>query len=197
MRRAERGDDADARDADRSRARRRTLSSTTMRRSKPRPMRCARAPRRSAALSAAGLHGRDSRRQADIAAAARRAGTRSTICIGAVSARTPRSRRSRRASPKPRPRRCSRGRSSRAARSPSSGRRAWCCATPSPRRGVVLIDGNRMTMSWPSHNVRQTTDIGTAQGRVQKYFVDGTAAELRGSSTSRSTTAASGPAPIT
>ena len=35
-------------------------------------------------------------------------------------------------------------------------------------------------MSWPSHNVRQTTDIGTAQGRVQKYFVDGTAAELRG-----------------
>ena len=27
---------------------------------------------------------------------------------------------------------------------------------------------------------RQTTDIGTAQGRVQKYFVNGAAAELRG-----------------
>jgi len=49
-----------------------------------------------------------------------------------------------------------------------------------PEKRVVLIDGNRMTMSWPSHNVRQTTDIGTAQGRVQKYFVNGTAAELRG-----------------
>jgi outer membrane lipoprotein-sorting protein len=45
-----------------------------------------------------------------------------------------------------------------------------------PEQRVVLIDGNRMTMSWPSHNVRQTTDIGTAQGRVQKYFVNGTAA---------------------
>lgn len=49
-----------------------------------------------------------------------------------------------------------------------------------PELRVVLIDGNRMTLSWPSHNVRQTTDIGTAQWRVQKYFVNGTAAELRG-----------------
>jgi outer membrane lipoprotein-sorting protein len=49
-----------------------------------------------------------------------------------------------------------------------------------PEGRVILIDGNRMTMSWPSHNVRQTTDIGTAQGRVQKYFVNGTATELRG-----------------
>jgi outer membrane lipoprotein-sorting protein len=49
-----------------------------------------------------------------------------------------------------------------------------------PESRVVLIDGNRMTLSWPSHNIRQTTDIGTAQGRVQKYFVNGTAAELRG-----------------
>jgi outer membrane lipoprotein-sorting protein len=48
-----------------------------------------------------------------------------------------------------------------------------------PEGRVVLIDGNRMTMSWPSHNLRQTTNIGTAQGRVQKYFVNGTAAELR------------------
>lgn len=44
---------------------------------------------------------------------------------------------------------------------------------------TVLIDGNAMTIAWPSRNVRQHTDIGTAQGRVQKYFVKGTAADLR------------------
>jgi outer membrane lipoprotein-sorting protein len=49
-----------------------------------------------------------------------------------------------------------------------------------PESRLVLIDGNRMTLSWPSHGVRQTTDIATAQRRVQKYFVNGTAAELRG-----------------
>jgi outer membrane lipoprotein-sorting protein len=37
-----------------------------------------------------------------------------------------------------------------------------------------------MTTSWPSRSLTQVTDIGTAQGRVQKYFVNGTAAELRG-----------------
>jgi outer membrane lipoprotein-sorting protein len=49
-----------------------------------------------------------------------------------------------------------------------------------PESRVILIDGKRMTMSWPSRSIRQVTDIGTAQGRVQKYFVNGTAAELRG-----------------
>jgi outer membrane lipoprotein-sorting protein len=49
-----------------------------------------------------------------------------------------------------------------------------------PESRVVLIDGNRMTMSWPSRNIRQVTDIGAAQSRVQKYFVNSTAAELRG-----------------
>ena len=48
-----------------------------------------------------------------------------------------------------------------------------------PEQRVIVVDGNKMTMSWPSHNVRQTTDVGTAQGRVQKYFVNGTAADLR------------------
>jgi outer membrane lipoprotein-sorting protein len=48
-----------------------------------------------------------------------------------------------------------------------------------PDARVVLIDGNKMTMSWPARNVTQVTDIGAAQGRVQKYFVNGTAAELR------------------
>ncbi len=49
-----------------------------------------------------------------------------------------------------------------------------------PEVRVIVIDGNKMTISWPSHNVRQTTDVGTAQGRVQKYFINGTAADLRG-----------------
>jgi outer membrane lipoprotein-sorting protein len=45
---------------------------------------------------------------------------------------------------------------------------------------IVLIDGNTMTMSWPSRNVKQVTDIGTAQGRVQKYFINGTVDDIRG-----------------
>jgi len=48
-----------------------------------------------------------------------------------------------------------------------------------PDARTVLIDGNRMTMVWPSRNLRQVTDIGTTQGRIQKYFVNGTAADLR------------------
>jgi len=48
-----------------------------------------------------------------------------------------------------------------------------------PDARVVLIDGNKMTLSWPSRNIRQVTDIATAQGRVQKYFVNGTADDLR------------------
>jgi outer membrane lipoprotein-sorting protein len=48
-----------------------------------------------------------------------------------------------------------------------------------PDARTVLIDGNRMTVVWPSRNIRQVTDIGTTQGRIQKYFVNGTAADLR------------------
>lgn len=48
-----------------------------------------------------------------------------------------------------------------------------------PERRVVLIDGNRLTMTWPSRKLRQETDIRRAQERVQRYFVDAGAAELR------------------
>jgi outer membrane lipoprotein-sorting protein len=48
-----------------------------------------------------------------------------------------------------------------------------------PEARVVLIDGKRMTTSWPSRKIRQVTDIGAAQERIQKYFVDADAAELR------------------
>jgi outer membrane lipoprotein-sorting protein len=44
---------------------------------------------------------------------------------------------------------------------------------------VILMDGNRMTVAWPSRNINQTIDITAAQGRVQKYFVNGTVADLR------------------
>ena len=48
-----------------------------------------------------------------------------------------------------------------------------------PDSRVVLIDGNRMTMTWPSRSLNQTLDIGPAQGRVQKYFINGSASDLR------------------
>jgi outer membrane lipoprotein-sorting protein len=48
-----------------------------------------------------------------------------------------------------------------------------------PDERIVLIDGDTMTMSWPSRNVRQSKDIGAAQKRIQKYFVDTSPDELR------------------
>lgn len=45
-----------------------------------------------------------------------------------------------------------------------------------PERRVVLIDDNRMTLTWPTH---QVLDVGTAMKRVQRYFVEGSAADLR------------------
>ena len=50
----------------------------------------------------------------------------------------------------------------------------------SPDERVVVIDGDRMTLSWPSRAVLQTRDIGASQRRVQKYFVDSSPSELRG-----------------
>jgi outer membrane lipoprotein-sorting protein len=48
-----------------------------------------------------------------------------------------------------------------------------------PDERVVLIDGDRMTTSWPSRGIRQSRDIGAAQKRIQKYFVDSSPDELR------------------
>jgi hypothetical protein len=45
-----------------------------------------------------------------------------------------------------------------------------------PESRIVLIYNNKMTMTWPS---RQVMDVGAAMGRVQRYFVDGSAADLR------------------
>jgi outer membrane lipoprotein-sorting protein len=49
-----------------------------------------------------------------------------------------------------------------------------------PDARVVLMDGDRMTVSWPSAKLFTVADIGAAQRRVQKYFVDSSAKELRG-----------------
>jgi outer membrane lipoprotein-sorting protein len=49
---------------------------------------------------------------------------------------------------------------------------------PSPR--VVVIDGDRMIIAWPSAGIRNARDIGDAQKRIQKYFIDSSPGELRG-----------------
>lgn len=48
-----------------------------------------------------------------------------------------------------------------------------------PDARVVLIDGNRMTMSWPSAGIHNVKDIGASQRRIQSYFVDSSPGELR------------------
>jgi outer membrane lipoprotein-sorting protein len=48
-----------------------------------------------------------------------------------------------------------------------------------PEARVVLIDGDRLTVSWPGRHIKQVTNIASAQRRVQKYFVDSSPAELR------------------
>ena len=48
-----------------------------------------------------------------------------------------------------------------------------------PDARVVLIDGDRMTMSWPSASIRRVTGIAASQRRIQKYFVNSSPDELR------------------
>lgn len=48
-----------------------------------------------------------------------------------------------------------------------------------PDMRTVLIDGDRLILSWPGRHIHQARNIGQMQGRVQKYFVDSDPAELR------------------
>lgn len=48
-----------------------------------------------------------------------------------------------------------------------------------PEQRVVVIDGDRMTSSWPARKLREFKNISSAQGRVQKYFASDTPGELR------------------
>jgi outer membrane lipoprotein-sorting protein len=48
-----------------------------------------------------------------------------------------------------------------------------------PEVRTVLIDGDRLTLAWPSRAALQQTDIGAAQRRIDKYFVAKSPDELR------------------
>jgi len=48
-----------------------------------------------------------------------------------------------------------------------------------PETRTVLIDGDRLIVSWPGRNIHQARNIGQMQGRAQKYFVDSDPDELR------------------
>ncbi len=50
---------------------------------------------------------------------------------------------------------------------------------PEPRD--VLIDGDRLIVSWPGRHIRDVTNIVAANRRIQKYFVDSSPDELRDS----------------
>jgi outer membrane lipoprotein-sorting protein len=50
-------------------------------------------------------------------------------------------------------------------------------ADPEPH--VVLIDGAQLTLSWPSRQILQKSDIGAARKRIDKYFIDKTPDDLR------------------
>lgn len=49
----------------------------------------------------------------------------------------------------------------------------------SPEKRTVLIDGEMMRVVWPSRAIDQKTAIGSAQRRIQQYFVDKSPSQLR------------------
>jgi outer membrane lipoprotein-sorting protein len=52
-----------------------------------------------------------------------------------------------------------------------------------PAGRILLIDGDRLTIVWPSRGVKDTSNIGEARRRIDKYFVDKSPNELRRSFT--------------
>lgn len=52
-------------------------------------------------------------------------------------------------------------------------------AYTSPDERTIVIDGDRLILRWPSRGLHETKDIGTAQRRIQQYFVDAGPDELR------------------
>jgi outer membrane lipoprotein-sorting protein len=62
-----------------------------------------------------------------------------------------------------------------------------------PEVRTMLIDHDRLTLAWPSRGVPQRTDIGPAQRRIDKYFVDKTPDELRRNFTISATEASDRP----
>lgn len=50
---------------------------------------------------------------------------------------------------------------------------------PEPRD--VLIEGDKLVVSWPGRHLRDVTNIASANRRIQKYFIDSSPNELRSS----------------
>ncbi|MBA3271167.1 MAG: outer membrane lipoprotein carrier protein LolA [Acidobacteria bacterium] len=48
-----------------------------------------------------------------------------------------------------------------------------------PERRTVLIEGDVMRVIWPARAIDRRTAIGTAQRRIQQYFVDKSPSQLR------------------
>lgn len=48
-----------------------------------------------------------------------------------------------------------------------------------PEARVIVIDGDRMTMVWPSRKVTRLTNVASTQSRIQKYLGSASASELR------------------
>ena len=62
-----------------------------------------------------------------------------------------------------------------------------------PERRDVLLEGDRMTMSWPSRQIREVTNIAAANRRIQRYFVEASPDRLRDNFTIVSGTASDRP----
>jgi outer membrane lipoprotein-sorting protein len=48
-----------------------------------------------------------------------------------------------------------------------------------PEQRIVLISGERMTVSWPARNLRQVSNVSSSQNRIQKYLASDSPEELR------------------
>lgn len=48
-----------------------------------------------------------------------------------------------------------------------------------PEQRTVLIDGDRLLVTWPARGIRQQKDIGAAQKRVQQSFIGKSSEQLR------------------
>jgi outer membrane lipoprotein-sorting protein len=48
-----------------------------------------------------------------------------------------------------------------------------------PEQRDVLIEGDRLTVSWPARHIREVTNITTTNRRIQRYFVDASPDRLR------------------
>jgi len=48
-----------------------------------------------------------------------------------------------------------------------------------PEQRDVLLEGDRMIVSWPSRQIREVTNIAAANRRIQKYFVGASPDRLR------------------